>query len=291
MKCKSGCALLPQIDPMYGPDRTSEAEQARRIVRRLPENSIVMADAGFGIFSVAYHSAQAKHDILFRLTKSRYGALRKNATVIDEGQYHKSYSLFWEPSVKDRKSNPNLPQDASIEVAIHEIELDNGTFMYIVTTLEIDAQSAVELYSRRYDVEFDIRDVKVTTDAENICAQSVVIVKKELMTSIVAFNLIAQFRRQAAGIVSVKPRRLSFKGVWLSFRDHLLMQQPANLSEWQELYNGALISAGNRKLPIRCEPRTYPRKAHPRRPKSNKFMKSERKEINSDVKPPPLVPK
>ena len=117
------------------------------------------------------------------------------------------------------------------------------------------------------------------------------IVKKELMTSIVAFNLIAQFRRQAAGIVSVKPRRLSFKGVWLSFRDHLLMQQPANLSEWQELYNGALISAGNRKLPIRCEPRTYPRKAHPRRPKSNKFMKSERKEINSDVKPPPLVPK
>lgn len=288
---QSGCALLPQIDPMYGPKRTSEAEQARRIVKRLPGNSIVMADGGFGIFSVAYHSTLAKHDILFRLTKSRFTAMRRNATLIDQGQYHKSYSLFWRPSEKDRKSNPNIPEDASIEVAIHEIELDNKTIMYLVTTLEIDALSAAELYSRRYDVEFDIRDVKVTMDAENILAKSVVMVKKELMTSIVAFNLIAQFRRQAAQIANVQPRRLSFKGVWLSFRDHLLLKEPANLSEWQELYVNALISAGNRKLPNRNEPRTYPRRAHPRRPKSTKFMKSERTAAESKEPTPPMVPK
>ncbi len=156
---------------MYGPNRSSEAEQARRIVRRLPENSIVMADAGCGIFSVGYH----------------------------------------------------LPCDAAIEVAIHEIELDDGSFLHLVTTLQIDATSAAELYSRRYDVEFDIRDLKVTMDAENILAHSVVMVKKELLTSVVAFNLIAQFRRQAAKLVGIQPRRLSFKGVWLSFRDHLLL--------------------------------------------------------------------
>ena len=195
---QSGCALLPQIDPMYGPKRSSEAEQARRIVRRLPENSVVMADSGFGIFSVGYHSTQAGHDILFRLTKSRFNALRKQGRLIEEGPFHKSYSLTWQPSAKDRKSSPNLPSEAAIEVAIHEVELDNGTFLYLVTTLEIDATSAAELYSRRYDVEFDIRDLKVTMDAENILAQSVVMVKKELMTSVVAYNLIAQFRRQAA---------------------------------------------------------------------------------------------
>ena len=173
---QSGCALLPQIDPMYGPKRSSEAEQARRIVRRLPENSVVMADSGFGIFSVGYHSTQAGHDILFRLTKSRFKALRKQGRLIEEGPFHKSYSLIWRPSVKDRKSNPDLPGDAEIEVAVHEVELDNGTFLYLVTTLEIDATSAAELYSRRYDVEFDIRDLKVTMDAENILAQSVVMV-------------------------------------------------------------------------------------------------------------------
>jgi hypothetical protein len=288
---QSGCALLPQIDPMYGPKRSSEAEQARRIVRRLPENSVVMADSGFGIFSVGYHSTQAGHDILFRLTKSRFNALRKQGRLIEEGPFHKSYSLTWQPSAKDRKSSPNLPSEAAIEVAIHEVELDNGTFLYLVTTLEIDATSAAELYSRRYDVEFDIRDLKVTMDAENILAQSVVMVKKELMTSVVAYNLIAQFRRQAAKLACVQPRRLSFKGVWLSFRDHLLLKEPENLSDWQDLYAVALISAGKRKLPNRSKPRSYPRRAHPRRPKSTKIMKTQRKADEQHEIPPPMVSK
>jgi hypothetical protein len=293
---QSGCALLPQIDPMYGPQRSSEAEQARRIVRRLPANSVVMADAGFGIFSVGHHSTQAGHDILFRLTKSRFRALRKQGRLLEEGRFHKSYSLTWRPSAKDRKSNPDLPDDAAIEVAVHQVELANGTYLYVVTTLEIDATSAVELYSRRYDVEFDIRDLKVTMDAENILAKSVEMVKKELFTSVVAYNLIAQFRRQAARLARVKPRRLSFKGVWLSFRDHLLLKEPETLSEWQDLYAGALISAGNRKLPNRSEPRSYPRRAHPRRPKSTKFMKAQRKaeqkkpDDQQEI-PPPMVSK
>lgn len=274
---QSGCALLPQIDPMYGPKRSSEAEQARRIVRRLPEHSVVMADSGFGIFSVGYHSTQAGHDVLFRLTKSRFNALGKQARLIDEGPFHKSYSLIWRPSLKDRKSNPDLPGDATIEVAIHEVQVDDGTFLYLVTTLEIDATSAAELYSRRYDVEFDIRDLKVTMDAENILAQSVVMVKKELMTSVIAYNLIVQFRRQAAKLARVQPRRLSFKGVWLSFRDHLLLKEPENLSQWKDLYVGALISASKRKLPNRSKPRSYPRQAHPRRTKSTKFIKAQRK--------------
>jgi hypothetical protein len=293
---QSGCALLPQIDPMYGPKRSSEAEQARRIVRRLPEHSLVMADSGFGIFSVGYHSTQAGHDILFRLTQSRFNALRKSARLIDEGPFHKSYCLIWQPSAKDRKSNPHLPGEAAMEVAIHQVELDNGTFLYLLTTLEIDATGAAELYSRRYDVEFDIRDLKVTMDAENILAQSVVMVKKELLTSVIAYNLIVQFRRQAAKLARVQPRRLSFKGVWLSFRDHLLLKEPENSSDWQHLYAAALISAGKRKLPSRSKPRSYPRIAHPRRPKSTKFMKTQRKteaQKGGDKQqiPPPLVPK
>lgn len=293
---QSGCALLPQIDPMYGPKRKSEAEQARRIVRRLPRNSVVMADSGFGIFSVSYHSTQAGHDILFRLTDSRFNALRKQGQLIDKGSFHKSYSLHWRPSAKDRKSTPGLACDANIEVAIHEVALDDGNFLYLVTTLEIDATSAAELYSRRYDVEFDIRDLKVTMDAENIRVKSVTMVKKELFTSVIAYNLVAQFRRQAAKLERVHPRRLSFKGVWLSFRDHLLLKEPKTFSEWQALYVRALISASQRKLPNRSKPRSYPRRALTRRPKSTKFMKAQRKAAEKNAgeqhsKPPPVEPK
>jgi len=124
---QSGCVLLPQVDPMYGPNNSSEADQGRRIVQQLPENSVVLADSGFGIFSVAYHSKQSGHDFLFRFSMSRYKALRKQAQLVDQGEGFKTYQLTWRPSVKDRKSNPDLPQDAAIEVFIHEVELDGGT--------------------------------------------------------------------------------------------------------------------------------------------------------------------
>ncbi len=38
-------------------------------------------------------------------------------------------------------------------------------------------------------------------------------------------KLTAQFRRQAAKLASVEPRRLSFSGVWTSFREILLYGQ------------------------------------------------------------------
>ena len=36
-----------------------------------------------------------------------------------------------------------------------------------------------------------------------------------LLGSVIAYNLVAPFRRQAAELVNVKPRQLSFSGVWL----------------------------------------------------------------------------
>ena len=60
-------------------------------------------------------------------------------------------------------------------------------------------------------------------------------------------------------------------------------------SEWTERYRVAEI-ASNDKLPNRPN-RSYPRKAHPRRPKSTKFMQQAPAEKlkNPDVpfKPPP----
>lgn len=285
---QSGCVLLPQIDPMYGPDNASEALQAQRIVKQLPAHSIVLADSGFGIYSVAHHSTLAGHDFLFRLTHSRFKALRKKAQLIDEGPHHKTCHLLWLPSAKDRLSNPDLPADASIEVVLHEVEIGNGKTLYLVSSLELHATTASEIYRRRYDIEFDIRDVKVTMDAENIRAKSVEMVKKELYTSIVAYNLVAQFRRQAAELAGVKPRRLRFKGIWTTFKDCLLLKSPCSMEEWVQRYDAALSYAAKKKHPNRSRPRSYPRQAHPRRPKSTKFEKAQRRKKPDEMTDIPL---
>ena len=182
--------------------------------------------------------------------------------------------LKWIPSAKDRKTNPDLRDDAFVEVFLHEVELDNGETLFLVTTLGISAEQAAEFYSRRYDVEHDIRDIKVSMSLETLRCRSEVMVKKELLTSVVAYNLVVPFRRQAAEVAKLPPRRLSFKGVWDTFRSFLLNQPPCSTPEWQDRYANALRIASRDKLPNRPG-RTFPRKTHPRRPKSTKFMKSQ----------------
>ena len=282
----SSCALPPEIGAMYGEKNTSEGKLAKRMAKRLPRGSVAMADSGYGIFSVAHAMVSEGHSILFRLTKSRFKALVRQATVVEEWEGQVTYQLRWTPSLKDRRSNPDLPADARLEVLLHAVPLKNET-LYLLTTLRVRSDQAGEYYARRYDVEHDIRDVKVTLDTENIRAKSVAMVKKELLTSLVAYNLVVQFRRQAAKLAGLAPRRLSFTGVWNTFESFLLTQPPCSAADWTSRYEAALQIASRDKLPNRPG-RSYPRRAHPRRPKSTKFMKQQSKQHE---KPPPEKPK
>ncbi len=70
------------------------------------------------------------------------------------------------------------------------------------------------MYIRRYDIKHVIRDVTVTLNTERIHVHTREMFEKELLTSLVAYNLVIQFRREAAIKADVSPRRLSFTGVW-----------------------------------------------------------------------------
>ena len=117
---------------------------------------------------------------------------------------------------------------------------------------------------------------------ETMRCRSESMMRKELLTSVVAYNLVIQFRRQAADVAGLPPRRLSFKEVWNTFQSFLLNQPPCSEPEWQARYRDALQIASKDKLPNRPG-RSYKRRAHPRRQKSTKFMKSETK--NEKLKP------
>ena len=269
---QSGCALIPEIGAMYGEDNTSEAKQAKAIAKRIPARSIVMADANFGIFSVCHAMIRAEHDIVFRLTKSRYKSLRREAELMDETETSTRHQLQWLPSAKDRRKNPEIPTDAVLEVILHQIQLETGGHLMLVTTPRYSSEQAADAYSCRYDVEHDIRDWKVTLKLEDIRATSEEMVRKEILCSVVAYNLVLEFRREAAKIAKLPPRRLSFTGVWNTFEIYLLHQPPCIATDWLQRYENALKVASKDKLPNRPG-RSFPRKAHPRRAKSTNFMR------------------
>lgn len=266
----SGSALLPEIGPMYGDHAVSESRLACNGFGRLPSDCIVMADAGFGIFGVAHETIRHGHDFLFRMKKANFESLRKKAELVSQSEHHKSYQHTWIPTSNNRRTHPELPEDASLSVSLHEVEVTDKLTLYLVTSLECDAWTLSELFERRYDVEVDIRNFKLVIGTEEIRAKSVDTFTKELYASVVAYNLTTQIRREAAKLNNVAPRKMSFKGVWSTFNIVLLRHMYHEPKEWRDAFIRALKMATGDKLPNRPG-RKFKREAYRKRPKNCQF--------------------
>lgn len=273
---ESGCAVEPEIGPMYGSKNVSELKMARQIVKRLEPGSVVMADAGLGIFAVAHGAAEAGHDFVFRLSKSRFNSLVKKAECV---LGHTTWSLRWQPTAKERKTTPALPSDAQLRVRLHCHVTSEGEEIYLVTSFkDLSCEQLAQQYRRRYDVENDIRDIKVTMNLEKIRATTKEMVLKEMYASLFAYNILIQLRRQVARLAKVTPRRISFSGVWYTFKTllhyHLVVDTPEEC--WQRYIDGLKLSAKHDVLATR-KGRSYKRVAHSRRPKTTKWQKQQAK--------------
>jgi len=269
---ESGAAVRPEVGPMYGPEAISETELARACLTRLPENSVVLADANFGIFAMAQAIDQTGHSLLLRLTAQRFRAMVKKATLKSQHDGCTTWSLDWRPSSKDRQSHPELSAHCHLPVLLHEVPIHKDLTIWLVTTLPDSAQDCGTLYGRRGSVETDLSNLKIVLDLENIRATSVPMFHKELLTSMVAYNLVVQFRRIAAQEAKLPPRRLSFTKVWVTFRQYLLNAIELNPVQWRARFQRALTCAMRDKLPNRPG-RNFKRCAYTRRPKSNHFEK------------------
>lgn len=281
----SGAALIPEVGPMYGDNAVSETVLVHRVFAGLPSESLALADAAFGIFRVAYEARQTGHPFLLRMTKARFLSLRKQATPIAQGPTWKTFAHTWRPSAQERKKHPDLPPDAMLEVHLHEIVVNEELTLYLVTDLRDEDETATALaavYKQRVDVEIDIRNMKVVLDTETIRARSVVMFEKELLMSVVSYNLVIQFRRQAAELAKVPPRRMSFKRTWTTFCTFLLSAMYADPESWRAQYRLALHYATKDKLPNRPG-RSDEREAYSRRPKSAQFKRRKPKRNMENV--------
>ena len=267
----SGAALPPEIGAMYGPHAVSETRLAQALMTRLPPHSIVMADAGFGIFSTAYHAQLNGHNFVLRLTKDRFNRIRKKAQLVRSTATEKSYRVQWTPSPKERSTNPQLPEDCVISATIHELKIGEES-LYIAEDVGASPKQLRGLYWLRNDVEVDIRNIKLVIGTEEIRAKSQEMFLKEFALSMVAYNLTTQLRRQAAVVGECEPRELSFTGVWSVYRHMLQGVQLVDPSQWPARLDRVLWYASQKKLPKRPG-RSYPREAYGRRPKTTHFQK------------------
>jgi hypothetical protein len=275
----SGACLIPQIGAMYGPEAVSETALIEKNLDELPADSIVMADAGFGIFAVAWKAFARGHSFLLRMAPSRFHSLTKQATIVEQSATHTVREHVWTPSSRERKTHPDLPRDAAIRVRLHELVISDQLTLRLVTTLIDDSETLAALYEQRTHVETDLRNLKIVLDTEHIRARSVDTFQKELLASLVFYNLVTQFRAQAARLIHKSPRQMSFKRTWTTFRTFLLKPMFAAPQLCREQFARALSYATLDKLPHRPGRRS-PREVYKRRPKSQHFKKRSPKPDN-----------
>jgi len=157
----------------------------------------------------------------------------------------------------------------------------------VVTTLldsdEVSKEDLASLYRARWNNELDLRSLKRTMQMEILRCKTPELVRKELWTHLLAYNLIRAIMAQAATKHDLDPRTISFKGVIQTleaFQPVIAMQGRRNSTLRIALYQQLLDAIATHRVadrPDRVEPRL-----HKRRPKHYGFLRKPRHEYQNE---------
>jgi hypothetical protein len=208
----SGVAMRPAWGPVNGPEAVSEQALLEQVVERLPEGSVIVGDANFGVFSVAYTAQQSSHPVVLRLTEARAKHL------IGELKEGMDRAICWRPSREDRRTHPALPAEACVwgRVIVRRVQPSNGAESFLLplfATVEDAAEAVVGLYGERWNIEVDLRSLKGELRLEQLTCTSVEMVAKEIDVAMLAYNLVRAVMWLAAKKAGLKPRAFSFTQV------------------------------------------------------------------------------
>lgn len=268
----TGVAMRPQWGAMNGAEAVSEQGLLKQAIDRLPRAAIVVGDANFGVFSVAYASTERDHPVVLRMTMARARSLTKG-----ELQDGMDLQIQWTPTRDDRRSHPELPADASVSgrLIVRRVQPSDGSQPFLLplfTTLKDEAGSIFELYGRRWDIETDLNCLKSTLRLDQLTCSTVEMVAKEIDVAILAYNLVRALMWVAAQKAGLKPRQFSFtrcRNVMQAFAP--LIAAAADEREAQRLFDKMMYYVGQAKLPTRHRKRpSYPRAVWP---KTQKYPK------------------
>lgn len=202
----TGLALRPEWGPMYGPEAVGELELAHRLMERMPDGALVIADRGFGVFQTAWKLGA---NLILRLKDAQARALLGKG--VDLGRDLDLPAVWKRGKTKD-ESCPRGVQVAGRVIVREVLVPGKGKVRVCLFTddLKSEADELVRLYALRWNVETDIRTLKRTVGLEVVRAQSPETLGKELVLAFCAYNLIRAVAGLAAYRAGVQARRIGF---------------------------------------------------------------------------------
>jgi len=128
------------------------------------------------------------------------------------------------------------------------------------------SEDLAQLYRSRWNAELDLRTLKTTLQMEMLRCKTPELVRKEIWTHILAYNLIRSVMAQAATKHEVEPRSISFKGTVQTleaFQPLIAIQGERDSSFRTKLYDQLLGAVAMHRVadrPDRFEPRRKKRR-------------------------------
>lgn len=249
-------ALRPEI----GSINDSEQALSRSIMKRLPKRSLVIADRNFGVFSVVWGLINYTHVPLVRMQKERAASLLGKKEAKHDGDWQ----VIWKPSRADLK-NSELPDCPEIKGRLVAVTLNvpgkkAERFYFFTTAKELTPEQLLEVYKNRWFVETDLRSIKGMVDLDTLNVRSADMVKKEIISGVLAYSLTRSVIATGAKLLQLNPRDLSLtraRGIIETCA--IRLRRATSTKEVQFLLGEYLKGLRRAKHPTRTKFRSEPR--------------------------------
>lgn len=265
-----GAVLEAAVGPYQG-KQTSELALLRQVVAEFQPGDIALADRFFCSYWALAAWQRRGVDVVVRLHQCRTADFRRGHRLGRD-----DHLVTWTkpkavPDWMSRAEYDALPGALTIrEVRVRVRDKTKRVRALVVVTTLTDPkayrpQELGGLFRQRWHAELDLRTLKTQMKMEMLRTETPGMVRKELATGFLAYNLIRGLMAEAARAVALTPRALSFMGALHTVRSF----------EEGHLYDPARIEAdlprllelvGKKRLeerPDRYEPRAVKRRPKP----------------------------
>ncbi len=266
----TGMALGP-----YQGKETGEPALLRELLQQFSAGDIMLADRCYCSYFLIALLRQIGVDVVTRLHQMRTANFRRGRRL-GKGDHVVRWPRPEKPDWMDEATYDSMPK--FLEVREVHVHVDQPGFrtesLVAVTTLlnekKYQQQDIAELYHQRWLVELDIRAIKIQLGMDVLRCQSPEMVRKEIWSCLLVYNLIRKTILESAKASHLSPRQISFTAAmqkvaasWVA----VLLLSEASLALLLKVNLEHLASHRVGHRPDRVEPRKIKR-----RPKSHKLL-------------------
>ena len=259
------------LDVVFGNLHTHDLRLLRGMWEKLKKGDIVLGDRAFGEYTTLAALPQwLGVDVLARLHHARKADFRKGKRLA-KGDALFLWAKNWQQSrILSTREWGLLPASITVRVIRFTATIRgyrNRRITLVTSLLDpklYPAQDLMSLYARRWRLELCLRDIKTQMGMEQLRCKTPEMARKELLTYLVAHNLIRCLIAEAVAIYAVQWERVSFKGSVDALRQYSgAINQARNQRMRDQLWQDLLLNLARDLVPYRpnrLEPRVVKRR-------------------------------